>query len=205
MSGAPPLPASGLAEEMIPLLRMRLGLPDAGALRESTKPRPAILEFAELAQARAPLEAVAAAVQIQAVLFALEEEEYAARIDNVLEILRVAPIARVPEAPPHVRGVMNVRGRLLPIVEIRTILGLSPLVVDADSRVIKATIAGRLIGLLVDRVSYVVSIAENALEPPPRELGDRADFVAGVALKGDGVVLLLDLERTLSLPRSGGS
>jgi chemotaxis signal transduction protein len=100
---------------------------------------------------------------------------------------------------------MNLRGRLLPIVELRTILGLPPLGIDGDARVIKASISGRLIGLLVDRVSYVMSIAENALEPPPRELGERADFVAGVALKGEGVVLLLDLERTLSLPRWGGT
>ena len=209
MSGAPPLPSSGLAEEMIPLLRSRLGLPGAGATSPAASPAPParkpILEFADLAEASAPKEAALAPKLIQAVLFSLDGEEYAARIENVLEILRVAPIARVPEAPPHVRGVMNLRGRLLPIVELRTILGLSPLGLDGDARIIKASISGRLIGLLVDRVSYVMSIAESALEPPPREMGERADFVSGVALKGEGVVLLLDLERTLALPRWGGT
>jgi purine-binding chemotaxis protein CheW len=214
---SPPLPPSGLAEDMIPLLRSRLGLPSAAASVASaapilpsavppSPPRPSpIIEFADRTQAGTAREDIAAPKMIQAVLFSLDEEEYAARIENVLEIIRVAPIARVPDAPTHVRGVMNLRGRLLPVVELRTILGLQPLVVGDESRVVKASVAGRLVGLLVDRVSYVMTVAEKSLEPPPRELGTRGDFLTGVALKGDGVVLFLDLERTLSLPRSGGT
>jgi purine-binding chemotaxis protein CheW len=213
MSDIPPLPSSGLAEEMIPLLRSRLRLPEATDPTGVVPPRaptgmpparPPILELADKLQASAPRVEASAPKLIQAVLFSLDKEEYAARIDSVLEILRVAPIARVPAAPPHVRGVMNLRGRLLPVVELRTLLGLGPLAIDDESRVIKATVLGRLVGLLVDRVSYVMSLSEDAFEPPPRELGDRADFLAGVTLKGDGVVLMLDLERTLSPPRWGG-
>ncbi|HEY2512329.1 MAG TPA: chemotaxis protein CheW [Polyangiaceae bacterium] len=207
----PSLPPSGLAEEMIPLLRSRLGLAAPAAPAAPPPPAPVvetrapILEFADKTQANAPAREAPAPKSIQAVLFSLDSEEYAAPISNVLEILRVSAITRVPDAPAHVRGVMNLRGRLLPVVELRTILGLPPLALDADSRVVKATVAGRLVGLLVDRVSYVMTIAENALEAPPRELASRGDFLAGVAMKGDGVVLFLDLERTLSLPRWEGT
>jgi purine-binding chemotaxis protein CheW len=204
MSGdSPELPASGLAEEVIPLLRAKLALsalPAAAKPGEPSAPRSSILAFADTTHARGAGDAAPPARVLQVVLFRLDRERYAVPIASVHEILRVTPITRVPEAPRHVRGVMNVRGRLLPVVELRTILGLPPLVVDGESRVIKASLHGRVLGLLVDRVSYVLSFPESALEGAPGERGERAECVTGVLLEGDAIVLLLDLERTLSLP-----
>jgi purine-binding chemotaxis protein CheW len=198
------LPASGLAEEMIPLLRSHLGLPAQApppAAPAPPKPEAAILEFADKTSADAPARAPAPAKLLQLVLLTLDSERYGLAIESVQEILRVAPIARVPDAPRHIRGVMNVRGRLLPIVEVRAILGLAPLACEADSRVVMVLVRGRTLGLLVDRVSYVLSLPADGILPPPREvLGERADFVRGVAMQEDGIVILLDLEKTLSFP-----
>jgi len=198
------LPAAGLAEEMIPLLRARLGLAhDAPA--QAPAPPPAsspIFDFADRTQERAIEREPAPAPPMRLVLFTLDGETYAVPIEVVQEILRVARITRVPDAPPNVRGLMNVRGRLLPIVEIRTIFGLSPCALEKDARVMMVQVRGRVLGLLVDQVSYVLTIPRTALEAPPREVfGERVESIRGVATQGEDVVIVLDLERTLSLPR----
>lgn len=215
MSEAGKLPASGLAEEMIPLLRAKLGLPQEtrsqtpaalppapsiASLPAPAQARSPILDFADRAMDRAADRLPAPSPPIQLVLFALDREMYGLPIDCVQEILRVARITRVPDAPANVRGLMNVRGRLLPIVEIRTILGLPPCELEKDARVMMVEARGRVLGLLVDQVSYVLSVPRDSLEAPPREVfGERADCIRGVATQGEELVVVLDLERTLSL------
>ena len=210
------LPAGGLAEEMIPLLRAKLGLPPnasippAAPLIPSSPAIPAqapsaILAFADASMERAPMRAALPPPPIQLVLFTLDRESFGVPIDTVYEILRVERITRVPDAPPHVRGLMNVRGRLLPIVEIRTLLGLGPSEIDKDARIMMVQVKGRVLGLLVDQVSYVLSVPPDAIQAAPREVfGERADTIHGVAsgpLVGDALVIVLDLERILSVQR----
>jgi purine-binding chemotaxis protein CheW len=184
-----------LAEEMIPLLRKRLGIgPD-----EAVPPPATILDFA--ASVEPPETARDAPVdvdRVQLVTFALDAERYGLPIACVHEILRVGAVTRVPHAPPHVRGVMNVRGRLLPIVELRTVLGLPPLDVSSDSRVVMVEVGPTLLGLLVDRVGYVVAIPRTAVERPQPELLDkRRDCIAGIAAHGEGIIVVLDVARAL--------
>jgi purine-binding chemotaxis protein CheW len=137
------------------------------------------------------------------VAFVLDGEEYGLPIANVREVLRVAEISRVPQAPPHVRGVMNVRGKILPIVEIRTRLGLAPLVPSAGARVVVLEVEERTLGLLVDRATPVARIRSSAVESPSVDGAPmRAGCVAGVAREGDRRIVLLDPEKIV---RAGGS
>jgi purine-binding chemotaxis protein CheW len=193
-SGPPSL--GGLAEEMIPLLRKRLGITPEGS---APPPATNILDFAESVEAPEATRAAPVEVdRVQLVTFALDTERYGLPITCVHEILRVGAITRVPHAPPHVRGVMNVRGRLLPVVELRTVLGLTPLDVGFDSRVVMIEVGPTLIGLLVDRVGYVVAIARSAIERPQPELLDkRKDCIAGIAALGEGIIVVLDIARAL--------
>jgi purine-binding chemotaxis protein CheW len=186
-------PAGGLAEEMIPLLRQRLGLgPD--------DPNPVagtILDFAAgLPAAEKPVPSVPV---VQLITFMLADERYALPIELVYEILRVAPITRVPHAPRAVRGLMNVRGRLLPVVDVRTLLEMPPASIDKDARVVTVEVRGRSLGLLVDRVGTVARIPKDAILPAPAEVvGRRADFVSAVATDGEGMAVVFDLEKAFS-------
>lgn len=143
-------------------------------------------------------ESAAADPERSFVAFRLDREEFAVPIESVREVLRVEVVARVPQAPPHVRGVANVRGRILPVVEIRTRVGLKPLVPNDASRIVVLEVAGRGLGLLVDGNVRVVKVTASSLEPPPAEVvSARTDYVVGVAKRPDGLLILLDPSRTL--------
>lgn len=133
------------------------------------------------------------------VVFRLDAEEYGVPIDAVREVVRVADVTRVPHAPAHIRGVMNLRGRILPIVEIRTRLGLTPAEVTPASRVVVVDVAGRMLGLLVDSVGQVARVGERHVAAPPEEVRSAgAEAVVGVARVGQRLLVLLDLSRALS-------
>jgi purine-binding chemotaxis protein CheW len=132
------------------------------------------------------------------VSFFLDREEYGLPIECVREILRVDEITRVPQAPPHIRGVTNVRGKILPVVEIRTRIGLLPLVPTPASRIVVLEVSGRTLGLLVDREARVAKIKRSQIEPPPEEIvSARTDYVRAVAKQAGGLLILLDPEKTL--------
>jgi purine-binding chemotaxis protein CheW len=137
------------------------------------------------------------------VTFVLEREEFGIPIARTREIVRVADITRVPQAPPHIRGVMNLRGRILPVVEIRTRFGLGPAVLTDRSRIVVVEAHGRTVGLLVDAVAQVVKVAESAVVPPPEEVvSHRSDYITGVARLGARLIILLELEKALLLEPS---
>lgn len=132
------------------------------------------------------------------VAFRLEGEEYGFPIGNVREILRVDEITRVPQAPAFIRGVTNVRGKILPVVEIRTRVGLSPLVPTPAARIVVLEVGPRMLGLLVDGNVRVVKVRASQVEPPPEEIvSARTDYVTGVAKREEGLLILLEPEKTL--------
>jgi purine-binding chemotaxis protein CheW len=132
------------------------------------------------------------------VVFRLDREEYAVPIGLVREVVRVADITRVPHAPAHIRGVMNLRGRILPIMELRTRLGLDQAQLTPRSRVVVVEVSGRVVGLLVDGVAQVTRVGERAIAAPPEEVRHAGgDAVNGVARVGERLLLLLDLERVV--------
>jgi purine-binding chemotaxis protein CheW len=164
-------------------------------------PRERLLAFADdVARQQAAVSAPAPDPELHLVTFRLEREAFAVPIDRVREVVRVTDVTRVPEAPPHIRGVTNLRGKVLPVVELRTRLGLSPAVITPSSRILVVEAHNRVLGLLVDGVSRVVKVPSSSVVPPPDEvLSERTDYIPGVARMGETLLILLDLDRALLL------
>lgn len=161
-----------------------------------------LLDFAdELQRLSAATEAPSPGPELHLVTFALDQEEFGIPIGQVREVIRVAEITRVPQARPHVRGVTNLRGRVLAVVEIRTRMGLTPAEITPKSRVVVVGVHDRTLGILVDSVSQVVKIPAATVVPAPDEvLSPGADYISGVARWNSRLIILLDLEKVLLLP-----
>lgn len=156
-----------------------------------------ILDFAAQLH-QAPAAQAVEERELHLVVFRLDREEYAVPIGLVREVVRVADVTRVPQAPAHIRGVMNLRGRILPIVEIRTRLGLSRADLTSASRVVVVEVAGRTVGLLVDAVGQLARVEERLIAAPPEEVRVAgAEAITGVARVGSRLLVLLDLARLL--------
>jgi purine-binding chemotaxis protein CheW len=152
-----------------------------------------------LARPTAPVPAPEGEVQAY-LTFYLQREEFGVPILRSREILRVGEITRIPEAPPHVRGVLNLRGRVVPVVELRTRLGLPIVPLTPGARVIVVEAHDRLFGLLVDSASRIAKILTNTIKPVPAEaLSAHADYVTGIARMGTEPVILLDVDKVLLL------
>ncbi|MGH7701554.1 MAG: chemotaxis protein CheW [Gemmatimonadales bacterium] len=169
--------------------------------------REGLLSFADaLGREESAVVVAAPEPELHLVSFQLGREAFAVPITKVREIIRVADITRVPQAPPHIRGVTNLRGRILPVVELRTRLGLSAAVLTSRSRVIVVESRGRVLGILVDAVLRVAKVSAAAVSLPPAEIiTARTDFITGVATLQDELLLLLDLDAALLIHEEGGA
>ncbi len=161
-----------------------------------------LLRFADAVQedAAPASSTVVPGPELHLVTFALDREEYGIRVDQVREIIRVGEITRVPQAPAHVRGVANLRGRILAVVEVRTRLGLTAAVLTPRSRIIVVEIQGRVLGILVDAVLQVVKVpVETVTAAPDEVLSPQTDYISGVARWNSRLIILLDVEKVLLL------
>jgi purine-binding chemotaxis protein CheW len=162
----------------------------------------ALLRFADEVGTAAPAEVSAPVAELHLVTFLLDREAYGVPVQRVREVIRVGEMTRVPQAPVHVRGVANLRGRILPVVELRTRLGLAPAVVTPKSRIMVTEAHGRILGLLVDAVLQVTRIPADTVQPPPEDImTPQADWLAGVARRPDRLLILLELDAVLLLQR----
>lgn len=161
-----------------------------------------LLRFAdELQRQPAATEAPRPSPELHLVTFALDREEFGIPIEQVREVIRVGEITRVPQARPHVRGVTNLRGRVLAVVEIRTRMGLPAAEITPRSRVVVVGVHDRILGILVDGVSQVVKVPTETVTPAPEEvLSPGTDYITGVARWNSRLIMLLDLEKVLLLP-----
>ena len=161
-----------------------------------------LLQFAdELQRMSTESEAPSPGPELHLVTFALDREEFGIPIAQVREVIRVGEITRVPQAREHVRGVTNLRGRILAVVEIRSRMGLRPAEITPKSRVIVVGVHDRTLGILVDSVSQVVKVSAKSVAPAPEEvLSSNADYITGVARWNSRLIILLDLEKVLLLP-----
>ncbi len=158
-----------------------------------------LLGFADSLPAEA-VDVAAPAATLHLLTFTLDREEFGIPVTQVREVIRVDGITRVPQVPAHVRGVTNLRGRILAVVEIRTRLGLTPGVVTPASRIVVVEVMGRALGLLVDRVSQVTKVPVDSVAPPPEEVvSAETDFLTGVARWDSRLIMLLDLDKVLLL------
>jgi purine-binding chemotaxis protein CheW len=138
--------------------------------------------------------------QVREVLvFVLGGEEYAVDILKVQEIRGYEKVTAIPSAPPYLKGVVNLRGIIVPVIDMRIKFGLAEAKYDSFTVVIILRVAGRVIGIVVDGVSDVVRLAPSEVKPAPG-LGSIVDsgFLAGLATQGDRMILLLEIEKFLA-------
>lgn len=139
--------------------------------------------------------------EIQLVSFFLGEEEFGADILMVQEIIRMQPITRVPNAPHFVEGVINLRGKVIPIVDLRKRLNVSGAVEDIRKiRVIVVDVDGKITGFIVDAVSQVLRISQSTIEAAPAIIsaGIDSEYITGVSKLNDKLLILLDFDKILS-------
>jgi purine-binding chemotaxis protein CheW len=161
----------------------------------------ALLRFADsVAPGIGPAPAPAAAGERHLVTFALQGEEFGIPVAQVREVIRVGEITRVPQAPPHVRGVTNLRGRILPVVDLRTRLGLPAAEPTPLARILVVELGDRVLGLLVDAVLQVAKVPLDVITAPPDEVRTAdADYLSGVARWSGRLIILLELDKALLL------
>jgi purine-binding chemotaxis protein CheW len=136
---------------------------------------------------------------IQLVTFSIEDEEFGVEILKVQEIIRMLEITRVPRAPQFVEGVINLRGKVIPIIDLRKRFGLETRPHDKNTRIIVIEINAMIVGFVVDSVSEVLRIPANTIEPPPPVVsGFDSEYISGVGKLQDRLLILLDLDRLLS-------
>lgn len=136
---------------------------------------------------------------LQLVSFVIDGEEFGIDILKVQEIIRPVPITRVPKAPPFVEGVINLRGRIVPVIDARRRFGLPARAADDDSRIVVVELEDRTVGFVMDAVREVIRVDRSVIEPPPElAVGIDADYIRGVAKLDDRLVILLDVERVLA-------
>jgi len=135
---------------------------------------------------------------VKYVTFFLGKEEYALPISEVQEIDRVLDITRVPNAPHYVRGVVNLRGKIIPVIELKQRLNLGEADLGKDSRIVVAEHGPKLLGLIVDRVSQVLNIAPERIEAAPAEvISAESNYIKGVAKLDDRMIIVLDLAQVV--------
>ena len=136
----------------------------------------------------------------QLVTCCVGQEEFAVDILSVQEINRMVDITRVPKAPVFVEGVINLRGRIIPVLNLRCRFGISAEGErTARSRIVVVNVRTRVVGLIVDSVSEVLRLPKQAIEPPPSlETAIGAEFIQGVGRIKDRLLTVLDLDRLLT-------
>lgn len=131
--------------------------------------------------------------------FVIENDEYGIEIANIKEIIKVTRITQVPESPSYVKGIINLRGDIVPVIDVRNRFGKPQKEYDALTCIVVIDYVKYRIGLIVDSVNEVVHINEEDILPPPNsKLNYYNQFIRNIGRADDGVKLLLDLEKFLA-------
>jgi len=136
---------------------------------------------------------------LQLVSFMISNEEFGVSILFVQEINRMLQITKVPNAPNFVDGVVNLRGRVIPVIDLRTKLGIERKEHDKNTRIVVVEVGGKNAGFIVDAVKEVLRIPESITEAPPEIVtGINSEFITAVAKLDDRLITIIDLEKILS-------
>jgi purine-binding chemotaxis protein CheW len=136
---------------------------------------------------------------LQLVSFTIGDEEFGVDILKVQEINRMVEVTRVPNSPRFVEGVINLRGKVIPIIDLRTRFSIPKKAWDKNTRIIVIELVGRVVGFIVDAVREVLRIPKNITEQPPPMIADiEADYITAIGKLKDRMIILLDLERILA-------
>ena len=140
------------------------------------------------------------AENIQVVSFKLGAEEYGVDIAQVQEINRMVSVTHVPRAPKFMEGVINLRGQLIPIIDLRTRFGMPRAEHTKNTRIVVTEIGAKRVGMVVDSVSEVLRLPVEEIEDAPEMLtGVETEYIRGVGKVEDRLIILLDLARIISL------
>jgi purine-binding chemotaxis protein CheW len=194
------LPSSGLAADILAREDAASVIPAVPAAApgapEETAARAHSLSFFA---APAREERVAVEATEHLATFFLDREEYGVDVRVVQEIRRVGEITQVPRAPEFVRGVMNLRGRIIPVIDLKRKLGIGEVPPSAAARIVVVRLQERVLGLLVDGASQVLKVPVSLVEAPPAEVVERGgDYIRGVAKLERRLIILVDLQKVLA-------
>lgn len=135
----------------------------------------------------------------QYLTFALGQEEYGVDILKVQEIKGYTPATPIPNTPVYIKGVMNLRGTIIPVVDLRSKLSLKETDYNQFTVIIVVMVGSKVVGLIVDAVSDVLNIPKQDIQAPP-DFGSQVDvhFINGMAKAGEKIVMLLDIDKVLN-------
>ncbi|MCH8897182.1 MAG: chemotaxis protein CheW [Chloroflexi bacterium] len=135
----------------------------------------------------------------QLVVFDLASEAYGVDIGAVREIIRLQEITKVPRTPQFVEGVINLRGKVIPVIDLRKRFALQVAAETGDNRIVVVDIGGQDIGAVVDAVTEVLRITRDSIEPPASVITtDDSGYLLGIGKLDDKLIILLDLQQVLS-------
>lgn len=138
--------------------------------------------------------------ELQLVVFKLGDEEYGVEIMQVQEIIRVMETTRVPKAPNYIRGVINLRGKVIPVIDLKKRFSLAESEVDDQTRIMVVEVQEYTVGMIVDCVSEVLRLSSDSIEPTPPAFSNLSnDYIRGVGKLEDRLLILLDLDKTLTV------
>lgn len=136
---------------------------------------------------------------MQLVSFRLEQEEYGIEITKVQEIILMGEITRIPQAPEYIKGLINLRSMVTPVIDLRLRFGMTPEPDTDETRILVVNIQGKTIGLIVDAVSEVMRINQDQIaSPPPTVSGLGQDYLTGLVMLENRLLILLDIESIFS-------
>lgn len=137
--------------------------------------------------------------ELQLIGFRIGRETFGVPIGLVREIVRMMKITAVPEAPDYVEGVINLRGRIIPVIDLRKRFREPGIASDKRNRILVAEMEGRLVGLIVNAASEVLKIAQGEIDPPP-ELLQENDFryVTGLGKRNGKLIILVDVQKLMT-------
>jgi purine-binding chemotaxis protein CheW len=137
-------------------------------------------------------------IGLQLVSFRLAQEEYGIEITKVQEIILMGEITRIPQTPPYIKGLINLRSTVIPIVDLRLRFGLSQEAPTDETRIMVVNVRGKTIGIIVDAVSEVLRIAQDQIAPPPPTVaGLGRDYLTGLVKLQNRLLILLDIDKIL--------
>jgi len=137
---------------------------------------------------------------LQLVTFKLAGQKYAVDILKVQEINNMKEITAIPNSPPFLEGAVNLRGKVIPVLNLRKKFGLETKELSEQTKIVIMDVSGIIMGLIVDSVSDVLRIPRDLVEPPPPVSSIvSTEFIAGIAKLDEGLVILLDMDKLLGI------
>lgn len=137
--------------------------------------------------------------ETQLVVFMLEQEEFACDINNVCEVLKMVRVTPLPRSIEFIEGVINLRGEVIPVIDLRKRFGIAKVERTSESRIIIIEVDSKMVGLIVDSVSEVARLSNNQIQDAPDQVaGEQTNLIMGVGKIEKRMLIILNIERILS-------